>query len=324
MEKGKRIIVYQTKSGSIELRADIGRETIWATQAEMAAIFGVNSQAVTKHLKNIYGEEELLKKATCSKMERVRSEGGRSVKRSVEIYNLDVIISVGYRVGSKMGTKFRQWATKTLHSHIVDGCTINKKRLSKNYNAFLNAVEHVRSLLPSGGTVGAIDALELIKMFANTWFSLDAYDRENFPKSGVTKKEFQITAKELLGALSDLKARLIKDRQASDIFGASRPQQSMEGILGNVLQSFGGKDLYPTLEEKAAHLLYFVVKNHPFIDGNKRSGAFAFVWFLKKAALLNPMRITPEALTALTLLVAESNPKDKERMIGLILLILNS
>ncbi len=316
------VVIYQTKSGAIELRTDIGKETIWATQAEMAAIFGVNSQAVTKHLKNIYKEKELLKKATCSILEQVRIEGGRKVKRSVEIYNLDAIISVGYRIGSKMGTKFRQWATKTLHSHIVDGYTINKKRLSKNYSAFLKAVEQVRTLLPSGGAVRATDALELIKMFANTWFSLDAYDRESLPKTGVTKKTFQLTADELNNAISDLKLRLIKNGQATDLFGTSRDRNGLDGILGNVFQSFDGKDLYPTIEEKAAHLLYFTVKNHPFIDGNKRSGAFAFVWFLKKTGLLNPIRITPEALTALTLLVAESNPKDKDRIVGLILLVL--
>jgi hypothetical protein len=242
------IVVYHSKSGAIELREDIHAETIWATQAEMAMIFGVNPQAVTKHLKNIYEERELSKRATCSKMEQVRTEGKREVKRSVEIYNLDMIISVGYRIGSKMGTKFRQWATKILHSHIVNGYTINKKRLAKNYNLFLKAVEQVRMLLPSGGAVGATDALELIKMFANTWFSLDAYDKENFPKAGATKKEFKITAKELIDALSDLKISLTKSRQASNLFGIARKEQTIDGILGNVLQSFGGKDLYPTLE----------------------------------------------------------------------------
>ena len=242
--------------------------------------------------------------------------------KAVAFYSLDVILSVGYRANSARAIQFRKWATKTLHSHIVDGYTINKKRLAKNYNSFLKAVEQVRTLLPSGGTVGATDALELIKMFADTWFSLDAYDKENFPKKGATKREFKISSKELTEALSDLRENLIKNNQASNIFGTTRPQQSLDGILGNVLQSFGGKDLYPTLEEKAAHLLYFTVKNHPFIDGNKRSGAFAFVWFLKKAGLLNPLRMNPEALTSLTLLVAESNPKEKDRMIGLILLIL--
>ncbi|MFH1218350.1 MAG: virulence protein RhuM/Fic/DOC family protein [Candidatus Peregrinibacteria bacterium] len=322
MSGNKKIVVYQAKNGAIQLRTDNKNETIWATQAEMAAIFGVNPQAVTKHLKNIYKEKELSKKATCSKMEQVRIEGKREVKRHVEIYNLDAIISVGYRIGSKMGTKFRQWATKTLRSHITEGYTINRKRLAKNYSAFLKAIEQVRNLLPSGNTIKADDAIDLIKMFANTWFSLDAYDKEKLPKNGATEKEFQMTAEELEEVLSNLKQRLIKQGQATQLFGSERKTQSVDGILGSVLQSFGGKDLYPTVEEKAAHLLYFMVKNHPFVDGNKRSGAFAFVWFLRRTGVLNPASMTPEALTALTLLVAESSPKEKERMIGLILLIL--
>ena len=317
-----KIVIYQAKDGTIELRTDIKTETIWATQSEMACIFGVNPQAVTKHLKNIYREDELSKSSTCSKMEQVRIEGAREVKRNVEIYNLDAIISVGYRVNSRKATKFRQWATRTLRSHIVKGYTINKKQLAKNYDLFLEAVGQVRALLPSGGTVGATDALELSKMFASTWFSLDAYDKQTLPETGVTKKEFQFTADELTNDISALKTKLIKAGQATELFATIRESHGIDGILGNVLQSFGGEDLYPTMEEKAAHLLYFTVKNHPFIDGNKRSGAFAFVWFLKKSGLLNPLRMTPEALTALTLLVAESNPKDKDRMIGLVLLIL--
>ncbi|MEK7547930.1 MAG: virulence protein RhuM/Fic/DOC family protein [Patescibacteria group bacterium] len=322
MKKENKIVIYQAKTGAIELHADTDTETFWATQAQMAQIFNTTPQNITLHLKNIFKENELSQNATCKESLQVQTEGERTVQRKQKFYNLDAVISVGYRISSIAGTKFRQWATRTLHSHIVDGYTINKKRLAKNYSAFLKAVDQVRSLLPSGSAMSATDALELIKMFASTWFSLDAYDRENFPQKGATKKEFEVTAKELIEALSALKKDLIKNKQAGDIFGATRPQQSVEGILGNVLQSFEGEDLYPTLEQKAAHLLYFTVKNHPFIDGNKRSGAFAFVWFLKKAGLLNPLRMNPEALTSLTLLVAESNPKEKDRMIGLILLIL--
>lgn len=317
-----KIVIYQTKNGAIELREDVRTETMWATLQQIADLFDTDKSGISRHIRNIFDSEELDSKATVAKIAIVQKEGQREVSRDVDYYNLDMILSVGYRVNSKKATTFRQWATRTLHSHIVDGYTINKKRLSKNYNAFLKAVEQVRTLLPSGGTVGATDALELIKMFANTWFSLDAYDKESFPKIGITKIEFQLNANELNKALSDLRFNLIKNMQATDLFGTARSGHGLGGILGNVFQSFDGKDLYPTLEEKAAHLLYFVVKNHPFIDGNKRSGAFAFVWFLKKAGLLNPIRITPEALTALTLLVAESNPKDKDRMIGLILLIL--
>lgn len=158
MKKENKVVVYQAKTGAIELLEDIHAETIWATQAEMAKIFGVNSQAITKHLKNIYREKELLKNSTCSKMEQVQTEGNRKVKRSVEIYNLDAIISVGYRIGSKMGTKFRQWATKTLHQHIVDGYTINKKRLSKNFVWFL---KRTGTLNPMRMTPEALTALTL-------------------------------------------------------------------------------------------------------------------------------------------------------------------
>lgn len=316
------IEVYQTPNGALEVRFDKKNENFFLTQQQVAQLFGVQKAAISKHVKNIFDTGELARDSTVSILETVQSEGTRKIFRKMEYYNLDLILSIGYRVNSVNATKFRQWATKTLHSHIIDGYTINKKRLARNYAAFLKAVEQVRSLLPSSGTVGATDALELIKMFADTWFSLDAYDRESLPKTGVTKKVFQLTAGELSEAISDLKIRLIKNNQATDLFGTTRNRDGVDGILGNVFQSFDGKDLYPTIEEKAAHLLYFIVKNHPFVDGNKRSGAFAFVWFLKKAVLLNPMRITPEALTALTLLVAESNPRDKDRMVGLILLIL--
>jgi hypothetical protein len=317
-QEKKGVAIYQAKSGAIELRGDFGKETMWATQAEMAVIFGVNPQAVTKHLKNIYSEGELDKKATCSKMEQVRVEGKRSVKRDVEIYNLEAIIAVGYRINSVVGTKFRQWATKTLREHIVKGYTINRSRIAKNYDAFLASVESVKKLLPAGGAVDAESTLELVRLFASTWFSLDAYDRSTLPKSGATRRQVRVTGADLSAALGELKGELLSRREATDIFGEERQKEAATGIIGNVLQSFGGKDLYPTVEEKAAHLLYFMVKNHPFVDGNKRSGAFAFVWFLRKARVLDSARLTPEALTALTLLVAESDPKDKDRVTALV------
>ena len=316
MKKEKRIAIYQTKNGAIELKTDISSETIWATQNQIAQLFEVDQSVVSRHIKNIFNWKEIDRKSNMQKMHIPNSD------KPVTFYSLDVILAVGYRANSAKAILFRQWATKVLHSHIIEGYTINKKQLAKNYNSFLKAVEQVRTLLPSNVAIGTTDALELIKMFASTWFSLDAYDKERLPHTGMTKREFKFAAEELTNAISNLKVRLIKNNQATNLFGTERNKQGIDGILGNVFQSFNGKDLYPTIEEKSAHLLYFIVKNHPFIDGNKRSGAFAFVWFLKKAALLNPLRITPEALTALTLLVAESNPKDKNHMIGLILLIL--
>lgn len=242
--------------------------------------------------------------------------------KPITLYSLDIILAVGYRTNSQKAIEFRQWATKTLRAHIVDGYTINKKRITQNYEVFLKAVEDVKKLLPTGGVVDAESALELVKLFANTWVSLDAYDKSTFPKSGAIKKRVRLTSSDLSEALQKLKQELIAKNEATELFGAERQRDSVAGIVGNVLQSFGGNDIYPTIEEKAAHFLYFMVKNHPFVDGNKRSGAFTFVWFLKKANILDTSRMTPEALTALTLLVAESDPKNKDNLIGLVLMLL--
>ena len=316
------IIIYQAKSGAIEFKGDFKKETLWASLQEIADLFETDKSGISRHIKNIYKTGELEQKSTVAKIATVQKEGDREVERIIDFYNLDVILSVGYRVNSKKATVFRQWATKTLRQHILEGYTVNKKQLVKNYKAFMQTVEDVKKLLPVNGQLGAEDALELIKMFASTWFSLDAYDKESFPKIGATKKQVKITSESFAKALKKLKQELIAKKEASEFFAAERAEGNFVGIVGNVFQSFGGKDLYPTAEEKAAHLLYFLVKNHPFIDGNKRSGAFAFVWFLKKAGILDTNRLTPEALTALTLLVAESNPKDKDRMIGLVLMLL--
>jgi len=322
LKNKNEVIVFQAKAGAIELKGDFRHETIWATQAQMAAVFGVNSQAITKHLKNIYKEEELSKKATCSKMEQVQIEGKRKVERSVEIYNLDAIVSVGYRISSKTGTKFRQWATKILRQHIIKGYTINPKVVKNNYAEFQKAIENIKHLLPSGAKIDNESVLELISAFADTWLSLDAYDKDTMISKGATKKDVKITAEKMADALTGFKTELIKKKQATDLFGRERQADAVAGIIGNVMQSFGGKSLYSTVEEKAAHLLYFIVKNHPFVDGNKRSGAFAFVWFLKKAGIFDMQKINPAALTALTLFIAESNPKNKDRMIKLVLQLL--
>jgi len=260
-----KIIIYQAKSGAIELKGDLKKETLWASQAQIADLFGVNSQAITKHIKNIYSEKELQEPSTCSILEQVQIEGNRKIVRKIKFYNLDVLIAVGYRINSVTGTKFRQWATKTLQSHIVEGYTINRKQIAKNYQSFISAVEDVKKFLPAGSEVGAEEVLELIKMFASTWFSLDAYDKEFLPQKGATKKQVKVTGENFAKGLEKLKQDLIVKEEASELFGAERVKGSMDGIIGNVFQSFEKKDLYPTVEEKAAHLLYFTVKNHPFV-----------------------------------------------------------
>ena len=316
------IVIYQAKSGAIELKQDLSSETFWASLNQIAELFDTDKSGISRHISNIFKSKELDSKTTVANFATVQKEGDREITRTIEYYNLDAILSIGYRINSRKATLFRQWATKTLRAHIIDGYTINRSRIAKNYRVFLKAVEQVKKLLPESNTIDAQSAMELITLFASTWISLDAYDTSGLPTTGATRKQVTLTAQDLESVLKEFKQELIKRKEASELFGIERQQDSFASIVGNVFQSFGGSDLYLSAEEKAAHLLYFVVKDHPFTDGNKRSGAFAFVWFLKKANILNIARLTPIALTALTLLVAESDPKNKERVIGLILLLL--
>ena len=288
----------------------------------MAEIFNVQKAAISKHVKNIFKSGELSEKATVSKMETVQTEGNRKISRTLEYYNLDLVISIGYRVNSQQATIFRQWATKTLREYIDKGFVINKTQIKGNYSQFLEAIDDIKKLIPAESNIDYESVLELVTAFADTWLSLDAYDRDVLVSSGLTKKVVVMTAGQLEKALAELKSELIKKGEATELFGKERQRETVAGIVGNVMQSFAGKSLYPTVEEKAAHLLYFIIKNHPLIDGNKRSGAFAFVWFLKKAGLLKLSRITSPALTALALFIAESNPKNKDRMIKIVLQLL--
>lgn len=315
-------VIYQDNKGAITLRGDFTNETIWASLDQIAKLFGRDKSVISRHLSNIYKEGELSISATVAKNAIVQEEGSRSVVRKIEYYNLDAIISVGYRVNSKTATNFRQWATKTLRQHITQGYTIDPKRIAHNYDAFMAAVQQVQSVLPSGGVVEAKDVLSLVRLFADTWFSLDAYDKETLAPAKMSKKKIKLTASELQAGIAVLKQELIMKGEATENFSQERNRESIEGIVGNVMQSFAGQSLYPTVESKAAHLLYFIIKNHPFIDGNKRSGAYAFVWFLHKAKILDTKNLTPTALTALTILIAESNPKDKEKIVSLVLALI--
>lgn len=323
MKKRKKtqneLIIYQAKNGAIEFRGDFCRDTIWATQKQIATVFGVQRPAVTKHINNIFKDQELDQKSVCSEMEHTAEDGK---KYKTKFYNLDIILAVGYRTNSAKAIEFRKWSTGILKKHIIEGYTINRKIVGENYDKFIKAVNDVEKLLPAGNKVDAKDILELIKSFAGTWVSLESYDEEKFPQRGFTKRDVEVHADDLYDAVEKLKRDLMKKKQATDLFAQEKKQRSLEGILGNVMQAVFGKDVYGSIEEKAVHLLYFVVKNHPFVDGNKRTGAFAFIWFLNKSRIPFREKITPEALTAITLLVAESKPKDKDRVIGLIFLLL--
>jgi len=322
MSKENRLIVYQTDDGAIELKGDPENETMWASQSEIAQLFNVTPQNITTHIKQIFKDGELEEEATCKESLQVRLEGTRHVKRKLKTYNLDVMIAVGYRVNSVVGTKFRKWATQTLKQHITQGYTINPNRIAKNLDTFLHAVEEVKALAQDNQQLQTDDVLALVTAFAHTWFSLEAYDEDNLPTQGSSRSSIQLEASELYRAVDTLKQTLITQGQATPLFAQEKNEGSLQGIVGNIYQSAFGEDVYPTLEEKAANLLYFIIKNHPFNDGNKRTAAFAFIWFLQKSGVDFKGRVTPEALTSITLLIAESNPTSKARMIGLVILLL--
>ena len=264
----KELVIYQAKSGKIEFRGDFKRDTIWGNLNEIAELFSRDKSVISRHINNIFKSGELELNSVVAKIATTAADGKTY---QVDYYNLDMILSVGYRVDSKQATQFRKWATGILRQHLVDGYTINRKRIGQNYEKFLQAVADVKALLPAGNQVKTQDVLELINAFASTWFSLDAYDTDTFPKKGMSKKRVVFTANELLDGLAELKKELIVKNQATEIFGQERNKDAVQGVVGNILQSVFGKDVYPTAEEKAAHLLYFMVKNHPFVDGNSSS-----------------------------------------------------
>ena len=314
-------IIFQTNNGSLELKTDSDIETIWANLDQISQLFNRDKSVISRHIKNIFKEEELDKNSTVAFFATVQKEGKRIINRNIEHFNLDLILSVGYRVNSKIATQFRQWATQTLKQHITKGFTINESRIQQNKDLFLKTIEDLKILTENISKIDSKDLLSLIESFSNTWFSLDKYDKSVFPTIG-TKQELLINATDLLNDLFVLKSKLIQKNEASELFAQEKLHGSLQGILGNVYQTIFGQDAYETIEEKAAHLLYFIIKNHPFNDGNKRSGAFAFIWFLKKAEIQFEQKINPAALTALTLLIAESNPTEKDKMIGIVLLLL--
>jgi prophage maintenance system killer protein len=307
MTKENKIVIYETEDGNTKIDVRLEDNNTWITAKSMSELFKTDYTSVTRHINNIYKEGELTKDMTIAKIATVVNRGFRGdIEEKIDYYNLDMIISLGYRVNSKSATKFRQWTTKILRGHIVNGYTINKDRIQQNYDNFIKAVDEIKSITND-------ESLELVKHFAKTWFSLDSYDRDPLKTGGDTIKQIKIDIKDITKAINKLKSE-----QDSDLFAVEREPGNLQSILSNVMQSFGGEDVYKTLEEKAGHLLYFMVKNHPFLDGNKRTGAYVFVWFLQKYKLLNLQKITPETLTALTLFIALSDPKDKGKVVGLV------
>jgi len=325
-----KIEIYTNQNNQTSIEVQFENETVWLNQSQMAELFGRDRTVVAKHINNAFKEKELEEEVVCANFAHTTKHGAiknKEQKTNVKYYNLDVIISVGYRVKSKQGTQFRQWATNLLKSHLVQGYTINQKRLDQLQKTIKLISQNVD--LGNAGLQEAKGLLEIIKNYNHSFILLNRFD-SNSLETGELNEDviYEIKYDEALLAIAELKRQLIAKKEATNLFG-NQKDQSFAGILGNILQSFAKKFLYPSVEEQAAHLLYFAIKNHPFSDGNKRIGAFLFIWFLEKnkhsLKKSGELKINDNALVALALLVAASNPNDKELMIGLVInLIKNS
>ncbi len=316
------IVIFESSDRQVEVRLE--GETVWLSQAQMAELFDVQKAAVSKHLKNIFVCGELEPEATVSKMETVRQEGKRAVTRQVEHYNLDAIISVGYRVNSTRATHFRQWATGVLRQHLVEGYTINQHRLQERGIEFEQALDLLSRTLANQQLVSAEGeaVLQVIADYARSWSLLQRYDEQSL--TGQTGKQSgmqSLSLDEVLTAIAQMKAALIAKGEASDLFGQLRGD-GLASSLATIEQGFGDELFYPNVASRAANLLYFVIKNHPLSDGNKRTGSFLFLWYLRlnQHLLARPvdLLINDNTLVALALLVAESLPAQRELMVRLV------
>ncbi len=314
------VIIYQTNDHQTQIEVIFEHETVWLNQNQIAFLFQQTKQNISLHINNCFKEGELVADSVIKESLTTAKDGK---KYKVKHYNLDVIISVGYRVKSQRGVQFRQWATQRLKDYLVKGYTINQKRLEENKTLFLQTLNDLKILSHQNNQLEIKDILSLIAGFSSTFFALDTFDKDTFPSQG-TQEEIQASVQELYEDLQILKNELIQKSEATELFAQEKTKGNLAGIFRNVFQSVFGQDAYQTIEEKAAHLLYFIIKNHPFTDGNKRSGAFAFIWLLHKARYDFRETIHPETLTALTLLIAESRPTDKAKMVGIVTLLLTS
>ena len=320
---GSEIVLYEAADGEVRLDVRLDHDTVWLTQRQMADLFDTSTDNVSLHLKNIFADSELEESATTEDFSVVQSEGNRRVRRQVKHYNLDAIISVGYRVNSRRGVRFRQWATGTLREHLVRGYTIYRQRLEQNARELEAALSFVRKTATSGSLTAdqGRGLVDVISRYTQTFLLLQRYDEGSLVEPKGVAGGVLPSVGEARKAIGHLKRDLIARCEASELFGSER-QDGLDAILGNLKQSAFGKPAYPTIESKAAHLLYFAIKNHPFADGNKRIGSFLFIDFLHRNRRLihdgEPV-INDVGLAALALLVAESSPKDKELMIRLIM-----
>ncbi|EDZ90016.1 virulence protein RhuM/Fic/DOC family protein [Francisella tularensis] len=321
------IVIYE--DGNIELKTTVENETVWLTQKQIAELFDVQRPAITKHLSNIFKSNELDENVVCSILEHTTKHGAIQDKKQsqkTKIYNLDAIISVGYRVNSKKATQFRIWANKVLKEYIIKGYALNKDKLKQQKLQELEqTIQLIKQSLQNNaiGTNEAKGFVEIVSNYAKSWALLQGYDDQSLEEITQTKEsKFILDYDEAKAAIAELKSTLIAKGEATELFGQEKAGE-LKGNLQNIYQSFAGEDLLPSVEAKAANLLYYIIKGHPFNDGNKRIGAYLFVLFLHKNGILykpnGETKINDNALASIALLVAQSAPSQKEIIIKLVM-----
>lgn len=305
--KGNELILFETEDRSVTLTVPVNQEMVWLSRNQMAELFDRDIKTIGKHINNALREE--LDNSTVAKFATVQNEGGREVERFIEYYNLDVIISVGYRVKSKRGVEFRKWANSVLRQYILRGYAVNNNRIAQ-------LGEVIQIMKRTQNSLDSKQVLSVIERYSTALDLLDAYDHQNMSRPKGNVATYVLTYEECMDIIASMRFG-----DESDIFGKEK-DGSFEGSIGNIYQSFAGQDLYPTLEEKAAHLLYFVTKNHSFLDGNKRIAATVFLYFLDRNGVLfidGEKTIDDHTLVALTIMIAESKPDEMEMMITVIM-----
>ena len=305
--KGNELILFETEDRSVTLTVPVNQEMVWLSRNQMAELFDRDIKTIGKHINNALREE--LDNSTVAKFATVQNEGGREVERLIEYYNLDVIISVGYRVKSKRGVEFRKWANFVLRQYILRGYAVNNNRIAQ-------LGEVIQIMKRTQNSLDSKQVLSVIERYSTALDLLDAYDHQNMSRPKGNVATYVLTYEECMDIIASMRFG-----DESDIFGKEK-DGSFEGSIGNIYQSFAGQDLYPTLEEKAAHLLYFVTKNHSFLDGNKRIAATVFLYFLDRNGVLfidGEKTIDDHTLVALTIMIAESKPDEMEMMITVIM-----
>ena len=308
------VVIYQTKDGKNELEVNFDGESVWLSQKQIVEIFEKDQSVISRHINNIFKDKEVEEKSNMQKMHIANSD------KPVTFYSLDIILAVGYRTNSKKAISFRKWATSVLKKYLTDGYAINEKKVTQTKELLSNLKQTIDFLTHK--EIGQEkEILTLLTSYTKTLSLLESYDKSSIEEFTGNSSNYELKYEEVKNVLQELQSVLIGKGEATKLFANEKDNQ-LDGIIGNLYQTFGGVELYPSIEDKATHLLYFIIKDHPFNDGNKRSASFLFVYFLDKCDYLykanGEKKINDNALTTLTLLVASSDPKEKDILIKLI------